>query len=555
MLVGVLGVLKAGAAYMPLDPEFPPERITAVIEDARPALILSQEDVAARVGLTGPRIVCLGAAWPEVGREIDRPPADAAGAADPAYLIYTSGSTGKPKGVQIPHRAVVNLLCSMAHRPGLTSRDTLLAVTTLAFDIAALELYLPLCVGGKVVLATRETASDGNKLLALLTASGATVMQATPATWRLLLEAGWQGPSNLKVLCGGEALPRDLADELLARSPSVWNMYGPTETTIWSATSPVEAGPGPVSIGPPIMNTEFYVLDEKGRPVPIGVAGELHIGGDGVALGYWNRPRLTAEKFLPDPFRGDPRYRLYKTGDLVRRRPDGTLDFLGRLDTQVKVRGFRIETAEVEHVLKQYPGVRHCVVVAREDAPGDKRLVAYVVATPPVPAAGELRRFLSAKLPSYMVPSVFCSLDALPYTPNGKIDRKALPRPDANGTERNPDAVAPRNPLERTLAPICADVLQLASVGVQDDLFDLGADSLQVFQIVARANDAGLNLTPKQVLSGRTVAAICEDLDRAGRTTARSVGPPLTAVSRDRYRLRRSSLNAPEEANGSASSQ
>ncbi len=286
-------------------------------------------------------------------------------------------------------------------------------------------------------------------------------------------------------------------------------MYGPTETTIWSAASPVAPGPGAVTIGPPIANTEFYVLDKHGQPVPIGVAGELHIGGEGVARSYWNQPRLTAEKFIADPFRGDPASRLYKTGDLVRCRPDGTLEFLGRLDTQVKVHGFRIETSEVEYVLKQYPGVHECVVTAREDSPGDKRLVAYLVA-PAAPAAGELRRFLSAKLPSYMVPSAFVPLDALPHTPNGKIDRKALPRPDANGTGRNHDAVAPRNPREQTLADICADVLKVEGIAVHDSLFDLGADSLQVFQIVARAMDAGLKVTPKQVLSERTIAAICE---------------------------------------------
>ncbi len=554
MLVGVLSVLKAGAAYVPLDPEFPRERIAAVIEDARPSVLLSQEEVASRLGLTGAPVVLLDSAWPEVTRESDRPPAGGMTPSDLAYVIYTSGSTGKPKGVEVPHRGVVNLLCSMAHRPGLAAEDALLAVTTLAFDIAALELFLPLCVGARVVLATREAAADGNQLLALLEESGATAMQATPATWRLLLEASWNGPTNLKVLCGGEALPCDLADELLARSPSVWNMYGPTETTIWSAASPVAPGPGAVTIGPPIANTEFYVLDKHGQPVPIGVAGELHIGGEGVARGYWNQPRLTAEKFIADPFRGDPASRLYKTGDLVRWRPDGTLEFLGRLDTQVKVHGFRIETSEVEHVLKQYPGVRECVVAVREDSPGDKRLVAYLVA-PAAPSAGELRRFLSAKLPSYMVPSAFVPLDELPHTPNGKIDRKALPRPDANGTGRIHDAVAPRNPREQTLADICADVLKVKGIGIHDSLFDLGADSLQVFQIVARAMDAGLKVTPKQVLSERTIAAICEDLDRMGRAAARAEGPQLAAVSRDRYRVQRSRLHAPEEVNGSGSSQ
>jgi amino acid adenylation domain-containing protein len=545
MLIGVLGIMKSGAAYVPLDPDFPAERIAAVLEDARPSFLLNRES------------------WPELSREMDSLPARTAAPSDLAYVIYTSGSTGKPKGVQIPHRAVVNLQCSMAREPGLSAHDTLLAVTTLAFDIAALELYLPLCVGAKVVLATRDVVSDGDKLLALLTESGATVMQATPATWRLLLEAGWKERTKLKVLCGGEALPRDLADALLARSSSVWNMYGPTETTIWSATCPVEAGTGPVPIGPPIANTEFYVLDRRGQPVPVGVAGELHIGGDGVARGYWNRPELTAEKFVPDPFRsllwrglettpqeegGDANYRLYKTGDLVRYRPDGKLEFLGRLDTQVKVRGFRIETAEVEHVLKLCPGIRDCVVVAREDTPGDKRLVAYFVGPQPHPTGEELRRFVSAKLPSYMVPSLFIPLDALPQTPNGKIDRRALPPPDRLEIARgergcvSAPSLAPRTPAEQKLAEICSEVLKIKDFGIHDSLFDLGADSLQVFQIVARAKDAGLNVTPTQILAGRTIAAICE-LANGGRPPSDAATlpeePPLVAVPRDRYRMQR----------------
>jgi acyl-coenzyme A synthetase/AMP-(fatty) acid ligase len=437
----------------------------------------------------------------------------------------------------------------MARQPGLTAEDTLLAVTTLSFDIAALELSLPLCVGGRVVIATRDVTADGGKLLALLASSGATVMQATPATWRLLLEAGWAGPAPRKVLCGGEALPRDLAEALLARAAEVWNMYGPTETTVWSAAGPVAAGPGPVTVGPPIANTELYVLGPQGQVVPVGVAGELHIGGEGVAAGYWNRPELTAEKFVPDPFRPGPGRRLYKTGDLVRRLPGGSLEFLGRLDTQVKVRGFRIETADVEHALKQYPGVRECVVVAREDTPGDKRLVAYLAAAA-APAAADLRSFLSAKLPAYMVPSLFVPLEALPRTPNGKIDRRSLPAPAANGAGRKQDVVAPRNPREKKLADICADVLRLEAFSVHDSLFDLGADSIQVFQIVARAADAGLDLAPKHVLAGRSVAAICEELERDGRSAPRPEAPALTAVSRDRYRMQRSQLNAHDRANG-----
>ena len=554
MLVGVLGILKSGAAYVPLDPDFPAERIKTVIEDADPALLLTQEDVAARLGMEGGRpatpTVCLDSVWHEMACQSDRPPANTAASSDLAYVIYTSGSTGKPKGVEITHRAVVNLLCSMARQPGLTAQDTLLAVTTLAFDIAVLELYLPLCVGARVVLATSEATADGDQLLALLNASGATVMQATPATWRLLLEAGWNAPSKLKILCGGEALPRDLADALLARSASVWNMYGPTETTIWSATSRVEPGPGPVTIGPPIANTEFYVLDAKGQPVPLGVAGELHIGGDGVARGYWIRPQLTAEKFIPDPFRGDPNYRLYKTGDLVRYRPDGMLEFLGRLDTQVKIRGYRIETCEVEAVLKQYPGLRECVVVAREAAPGDTRLIAYLVAPQPAPATADLRGFLSTKLPSYMVPSLFVPLEALPRTPNGKIDRRALPSPENAAMQHTHNGVVPRTPREQLLADICAEVLKVKKVGIHDSLFDLGADSLQLFQIVTRAKDAALNLTPKQILAGRSIAAICADLERAGRAAPRVEGPQLVAVARDRYRMPRAQLEITEVADG-----
>jgi amino acid adenylation domain-containing protein len=550
MLVGVLGILKSGAAYVPLDPDFPAERIRTVIEDADPVLLLTQKEIASRLGQPATPVVCLDSVWPEVERHSERPPASRVTSSDLAYVIYTSGSTGKPKGVQVAHRAVVNLLCAMARQPGLTSQDTLLAVTTFAFDIAALELYLPLCVGARVVLATTEVTMDGNKLLALLEASGTTVMQATPATWRLLLEAGWNAPTTLKILCGGEALPRDLADALLARSASVWNMYGPTETTIWSATCRVEPGPGPVPIGPPIANTEFYVLDPKGQPVPLGVPGELHIGGDGVARGYWNRPQLTAEKFIPDPFRGDSSSRLYKTGDLVRYRPDGTLEFLGRLDSQVKVRGFRIETAEVEAVLLQYPGMRECLVVAHEATLGDKRLVAYLVATQPAPAPGQLRDFLLTQLPSYMVPSVFVPLETLPRTPNGKIDRRALPSPENAAMAHNHNGVAPRTPHEQLLAAICADVLKVKKVGMHDSLFDLGADSLQLFQIVTRAKDAGLNLTPKQILAGRSIAAICADLDKVEPTTAGAQDPPLVAVVRDRYRTPRARLEATAAAHG-----
>ena len=430
VLVGLLAVLKAGGAYVPLDPYYPRDRIGAVIEDSAPSLILTQEDIAARLGTVPCRVVCLDQARAAIMSQSPRKPETTLSPRSLAYLIFTSGSTGRPKGVEITHRAVVNLLSSMAREPGLVPQDTLLAVTTLSFDIAVLELFLPLVVGARVVIARREDVTDGNRLLALLAASGATVIQATPATWRLLLEAGWNGRPQIKVLCGGEALPRDLADALLARSSSVWNMYGPTETTVWSATSRVEPGPEPVTIGPPIANTQFLVMDRSGRPVPIGVPGELHIGGDGVARGYWKQPGLSAEKFIRNPLDDDQSSLLYKNGDLVRYLPNGRLEFLGRLDSQVKVRGFRIETSEVESAITKFPGVRECVVVAREETPGDKRLVAYIVAAGLTPASSELRRFIAAMLPEYMVPMSFVPLDDLPRTPNGKVDRRRLPAPE-----------------------------------------------------------------------------------------------------------------------------
>jgi amino acid adenylation domain-containing protein len=544
MLSGILGILKAGASYIPLDPEFPKDRVASVFEDASPSLIVTRSEVAERLGIPTADALCLDRVGEEVVLASDVSPSTAVTSADLAYIIYTSGSTGKPKGVQISHRAAVNFLCSMIHEPGIKSDDVLLAVTTLSFDIAVLELYLPLCVGARVVIATRDDTFDGDRLAELLQSTGTTVMQATPATWRLLLEAKWKGDPKLKLLCGGEALPLDLARELCSRAGSVWNMYGPTETTVWSAVSRVDPLATVMTVGLPIANTEFYVVDARGNPVPIGVAGELLIGGDGVAVGYWKRPDLTAEKFIPDRFRPGPNRRLYKTGDLVRQRTDGTLDFLGRADNQVKIRGFRIETGDVEHALKQCPGVRECVVVARDrdDQPGVKYLAAYFVAEGSPPSPGDLRQKLSEMIPAYMVPTAFVTLSALPKTPNGKIDRNALPVPSHEGSVSSGKKIPPKTPNELTLASICAEVLKQKIVFADDNLFDLGADSLRLFQIVARAKEKGLNITPRQILAGQTVATICGSITNAEPV---STGPALTSVNRDKYRMARPSVNPP----------
>jgi amino acid adenylation domain-containing protein len=397
MVIGLLGILKAGGAYLPLDPKYPPERLALMLTEAQPLVLLSQSHLLDTLPNTSSQIVTLDQDW-ATGQPLINPTSTLQ-PDNLAYVIYTSGSTGRPKGVQITHRALTNLLTSMQQRPGLTAHDTLVAVTTLAFDIAVLEIYLPLIVGAKLIIAPQESVVDGSRLQNLLHEHQATAMQATPTTWRLLLLSGWQNETQLKILCGGEALPNELAKQLLALSESVWNLYGPTETTIWSTAYQVtEVTPKPISIGKGIANTSVYILNRQLEPVPIGSAGDLYIGGAGLARGYYERPDLTAERFIPNPFvgveegrttSGDIRppsreagLRLYKTGDLARFRPDGNLEFLGRIDEQVKLRGFRIELGEIEAVLNQHSAVEHAVVAVKERAAGDKQLVAYIKPTP-----------------------------------------------------------------------------------------------------------------------------------------------------------------------------
>jgi amino acid adenylation domain-containing protein len=500
MVIGLLGVLKVGGAYVPLDPAYPKERLAFMLEDARVSVLLTQRCLLDGFPEHQARVVYLDTEWEEIAGMPQNAPLAAVTADNVAYTIYTSGSTGKPKGVQILHSAVVNFLESMRKKPGLVKWDIMLSVTTLSFDIAALELCLPLVVGARVDLVSRVVAADGLQLMERLVTSQATVMQATPATWQLLLEAGWQGKMGLKALCGGEALPRLLADKLLDSGATLWNMYGPTETTIWSAICKVEREGDAVPLGRPIANTQIYLLDPYLRPVPVGVPGELYIGGDGLARGYLGRAALTAERFIPNPLississegdRGARKTgagaRLYRTGDLARYSPDGSIAFLGRADNQVKVRGFRIELGEIEVALMRHEAVQRAVVVAQGDTPNDKRLVAYVVANDgQVPLTDEWRRFLQGRLPEYMVPSVFVTLEALPLTPNGKVDRRALPEPDGLRPELEIVYVAPRSEVERAIAAVWKDVLQIDRVGVHDNFFDLGGHSLLLTRAYVR---------------------------------------------------------------------
>jgi amino acid adenylation domain-containing protein len=511
MLAALLGVLKSGAAYVPLDPGFPRERIACMLEDAAAPVVIADGAIAAQLPSGAHALLHIEDILDGAASDTDTAAAVHAGADDTAYVLFTSGSTGRPKGVRVPHRAAVNFLASMARAPGMGADDTLCAITTLSFDIALLELMLPLTVGARVALADRATASEGDALARLLDAVDATVMQATPATWRMLLDAGWRGRPGMRLLCGGEALPRELADRLLGCGSELWNVYGPTETTVWSTIERVQPGEGAISIGRPIDNTSVYVVDARMQPVPAGVPGELLIGGLGVAQGYLDRPELTAEKFIADPFGARTEGRLYRTGDLARWRRDGRLEVIGRIDHQVKLRGFRIELGEIESVLLARDDVAEAVVVCREDRPGDKRLVAYVV-----PAAGQddaaaidiaaLRATARERLPEYMVPSAWMVLERMPLTPNGKVDRRALPAPE--GDDATTEAyVAPVTPEEIAVAEMWADVLGKPRVGLHDNFFDLGGHSLLANQLVSRMQKRfGGDIGLRMVFEAPTVA-------------------------------------------------
>ena len=506
MVAGVLGILKAGAAYVPMDPAFPTERLGYMVEDARMPVIVTQKSLAPGLPPHQAQVLLIDGDLPITGTPANVAPA---GGEELAYVIFTSGSTGRPKGVKIPHRAVVNFLNSMRREPGLSSSDVLLSVTTLSFDIAGLELFLPLTTGAKVVVATRETATDGRLLAEELQRTRATVMQATPSTWWMLLEAGWKGSIHLKCLIGGEAVPRDLINKLVPLCASLWNMYGPTETTIWSTVGRLEANAGAVSIGQPIDNTQVYVVNAAMQLQPVNVAGELLIGGDGLSAGYLDRPELTAEKFIPDTFSGQPGARLYRTGDLARWNANGTLECLGRMDQQVKIRGFRIELGEIEAVLAKHRAVRQSVVIVREDLPGEKRLFAYIVASAGEKIdAAELRAHLQGSLPDYMVPAVFVPLEQLPLTPNGKVNTRALPAPNLSATAGGAanGMTAPRNPTEVRLLATFQSVLGVPVASIHDNFFDLGGHSLLAVKLMnAIEREFGLRLALARLFDAPTV--------------------------------------------------
>jgi len=521
LVVALLAILKTGAAYVPLDPDYPSQRLNYQIQDADLSLMVTHRAVAKSLGREYPLDLLLD----EHGSLVAGSPADPLDThfahdtwgEDAAYLIYTSGSTGQPKGVAVPHRAVVNFLTSMANTPGLTPQDRLLAVTTPSFDIAVLELLLPLGMGGTVVIASEAQVTDGKALADVMTQENITVLQATPSRWHLLIDSGWAGNSGLKALVGGEPLTPSLALQLLARCGEVWNMYGPTETTVWSSCWCVQPDAAQaIALGRPVANTSVQVLDEHRNPCPIGVPGEIYIGGTGVALGYYKRPELTDERFIDQPDAPEQENRrIYRTGDRGRWRHDGSLEHGGRLDDQIKLRGYRIELGEIETHLLSHPGVARTVVMLREDQPGQAVLVAYVVPHGPMPAREELRQHLRQWLPDHMVPGVFVEIESLPILPNGKTNRRALPMPQRDRpTDASSAPAAPRTATETTIWLIWKEALQLDRLGIHDNFFDLGGHSILAVSVVSRIEAAlGRPCALGLLFENGTVAGLATALD------------------------------------------
>ena len=529
LYASVFGVLKAGAAFVPLDPAYPKDRLNFMVADSGMSLLVSKSDLRDRVD--SDRVLLLDRdlddeAW---SRTQPASPARALEARAPAYVIYTSGSTGKPKGVVVHHHGLMNLLHAMGRRLGLVPEDRLVAVTTMSFDMSIPELFLPLVIGARVVVATREDARDGESLRALLESSGATIMQATPSGWRVLLDSGWQGHPRFRALAGGETVPQSLAEALLARCGEVWNMYGPTETTVWSACARLESFERGVTVGTPLDNNSVWVVDGSGRPCPVGVPGEIWIGGEQVSLGYLNRPELNVERFLPDPFSDRPGMSIYRTGDRGRWRNDGQLEHLGRLDFQVKVRGYRIELGEIEANLSSHPGVDRAVVIVREDQPGDRRLAAYVVARGSAPSADGLREHLRSLIPGYMIPQHIVFLDQIPLSTNGKINRAALPAPTLGAGPERDSRVSPRTDVEAQVLVAIEEVLNLPGLGIHDDFFALGGHSLLAARLASRlSRELALKVPLRVIFEVPTTAGLANWI----QAQMDAGGPKRVAIAR-----------------------
>ncbi len=532
LVVAFLAVLKTGASYVPVDPSHPGRRIAFLFADAAADLVITQEALVAALPGSAPPAVVLERDAERIAARSGASPGRLPAPGHPAYVIHTSGSTGTPKGVVVQHGALANTLLAMADRPGLREGEALVGITTVSFDPSVLELYLPLLVGAQLVLADTDQARDPHRIADLIAAAAPAVVQATPTTWRMLLDSGWTPPAGLTVLCGGEKVPPDLGERLAGQGATVWDLYGPTEATIWASAARLDAA-GRVADWAPVANTTAHVLDRWLEPVPEGVVGELYLGGAGVALGYHGQPGLTARRFVADPYAARPGTRLYRTGDLARRRPDGSVEILGRADHQVKIRGHRMEPGEIEAALLSHPGVRAAVVHPVVASCGDARLVAYLVAADGgVPDAEELRVFLLRSLPDYMIPESYLLLDALPLTPSGKIDHGALPVPDERAAP-TVEHVEPRTPQEEAVAAVWREVLGRPRVGALDDFFRIGGHSLLATGVTIRLRDAlGVDVPVRALFDHSTVAALAAALAGYPPVERRAVIPVLARRSR-----------------------
>jgi amino acid adenylation domain-containing protein len=510
MLVGLLGILKAGAAYVPLDPIYPAQRLSNMIQDARLKWVVTQSHLNSHLPVDQLTSIQLDTHERSIAAMPDTDLPIPFNSDDTAYVMYTSGSTGQPKGVQLLHRGVVNFLLSMQRAPGIKPDDKMLAITTLCFDISVLECLLPLTVGAEVIVLDGRGVTDGIRMLQTLNETKATMLQATPATWRMLLEAGWQKTPRLKILCGGEALSSELARELLERADEVWNMYGPTETTVWSTRKRITTAREPISAGTPISNTWIYILSEEMKPVMGNETGELYIGGEGVARGYLNQPQITAERFIKDPFKSEGR--IYKTGDLARWLPDGEVQILGRSDHQIKIRGYRIEIGEIESTLSHHPAVKEAVVLADDHSTHEKRLVCYMRTQSKTPTELELRNFLSRRLPNYMVPSSFRFVEKFPLTLSGKVDRKALSGIHWKSAPK--ERLNARNETERKLIHTAKKILKVDDFGVNDNFFEQGGSSLTAITFVTEIEkEFGKRIPFAQFMRAPTIEALSRYLN------------------------------------------
>lgn len=521
MVIAALAIMKAGATYVPMDPEFPAERLQMMADDSGLQFMVTQAKLISRGIAASATRILIDSDAPTIeshSREdlnIEIAPQQS------AYVIYTSGSTGKPKGVQIPHLALTNFLCSMQAEPGIGPADTLAGVTTLSFDIAALELYLPLIAGAHLLVVGQRDSTDGKRLADIIAKHKVTVLQATPERWRLMIEAGWNGSRNLKILCGGEAMPASLANALVPRGAEVWNLYGPTETTIWSTSKKISDPEEQITIGRPIANTQIYILDRQMNSVPIGVLGDLYIGGDGLALGYLDRAELTAEKFVDVSISGAESRRLYNTGDQAKYLANGEIDFVGRSDYQVKISGYRIELGEIEVVLGQHEKVEHCVVTVYEDETQHRQLVAYIKTTDGDSHYTEIRDYAKQALPNYMMPSSIQFVKSFPQTPNGKIDRKKLPLPSLDRPQFENSFVEASSKLEKQIASIFSEVVSVDRIGIHDNFFELGGHSLSATKVIARISEQlPVSLTIADIFDAPTIAELANKVKELSSQTA-----------------------------------